>query len=153
MDREGRMHAPDRSRGRHTGRHRLERQATLQIYLPIAGCSLLIVAAFLWVAMRSHASRVSFSNLSVAFFTLPLLVLGLLGLVLAFVLLFGVGWLLRNLPPYAETLQEWAQRGAGITRRVADLIVAPLVLAKTAGETVRGALRALALNFPFRKDD
>lgn len=147
------MHAPERSRGRHTGRHRLEREATLQIYLPIAGCSLLIVAAFLWVATRSHASRVSISNLSVAFLTLPLLVLGLLGLVLAIALLFGVGWLLGNLPPYADMLQEWAQRGAGITRRAADLIVAPLVLAKTAGESVKGALRAIARNFPFRGDE
>ena len=54
------MHAPDRSRGRRTAAIAWKRQATLQIYLPIAGCSVLIVAAFLWVAMRSHASRVSF---------------------------------------------------------------------------------------------
>ncbi|MGA2112254.1 MAG: hypothetical protein ABSG98_08915 [Anaerolineales bacterium] len=143
----------DARRVRHASLRRLEKQATLQIYLPIAGGFLLTLAAFLWVALRSHATLASISNLSIALLTLPLLLFGLLGLVGVFVLLVAVSWLLGNLPYYGGMIQEWVERGAAIIRRVADLAAAPLVLAKTAAEFVRGPLRVLERHFHFRKDD
>jgi len=144
---------PDHRRVQHEGPHHFEMQATLQIYLPIAGGFLLTLAVLLWVALRSHSSLASLSNLSVALLSLPLLFFGLLALALVSALLVAVGWLLGNVPYYAGMLQKWAQRGAGIILQGADWVAAPLILAKSAAEYVGGPLRALKRSLQSREDD
>ena len=136
-----------------TGRLNLEWQALWQIYLPIVGGSLLIIALLLWVLLEAHPAISSVSNLSIALLALPLLFLGLIGTALIFALLFGVGWLLIKVPPYASLLQEWAGRGLRIVHGVANGIATPLILGKTGLQSVRGMLRALTSKSPFGGED
>ena len=80
MDREG-LDAHGRltvAGSAHRLRHGLEKRRVRYKFLP-SHLGLLRSAAFLLVAMRSHASRVSYPNFSVAFFTQPCLPLACLG--------------------------------------------------------------------------
>jgi hypothetical protein len=148
----GGVEVPDAQRDHHASRRGLERLAALQIYLPIAGSFVLTLGVLLWVAVRSRAGLTPISNLSMAFLALPLLLFGLLGLALVLGLLVAFGWLLDNLPDYADVIQEWADRVAGIIRWVADLAVVPLILIQTGAQFVVGPLRAFERNLHFRKD-
>ena len=138
---------------RREARRRLSKQAALQIYLPLIGGFLFALAAFLWVALRGRVNLASASNLSAALLAVPLLFFGLLGLVLVFFSLMAVAWLMANLPFYSGLLLKWVEQGAEIVRRVADVAAAPIILAKTASEYVRGSLRALGRDFHFPEDE
>lgn len=144
---------PDGERLRDGRRRAFEKEATLEIYLPLAGGLLLTLAMFLGVALPSRVSLASFSNLSVALLALPLLFSGLLGLALVILLLCGVAWLLRNLPPRADVLLGWVERGTGIIHRVADAAAAPVILVRATAELVLAPMRAFQRAFRSREEE
>ncbi len=119
-------------------RHR--RETLLQVYLPLMlGMVAFLVAAVLTV-LGSFGDVLNNSVLAdtiVVWFSIPLLLIGLILFVLVAALAYGVGRLIDIMPPYLKQGQDFSHTVMQRTRRASDSAAEPIVATSSRAAAVR----------------
>ena len=105
---------PPNANNRHSPsmiRHR--RESFWQIALPMLVVLLAAGGAFALIALAGPAGVSGVADLALIVVGVLLLLLGLIVVVIAAALVIGAGWLLRRVPPYTRTAQDFSARAAG----------------------------------------
>ena len=105
----------DSRRSPSMARHR--RESFWQIVLPMLVALLVLGLAFVLITLSGPAGISGVADLALIVVSVPLLLLGLIPVAVILALLAGMGWLLRNAPPYTRVAQEVSARMADIVER------------------------------------
>ncbi len=119
------------------------RQAGTQIYLPlgIGLIALVVLVAVLW--QGSVGSARAWADVSAIVLLLPVIVVGLLGLILISAAAYAVGWLVGWLPGYAAVAQRYVAQAQFAIGRMSDVAATPVTIPRSAWAGARAALAAL----------
>jgi len=113
------------------------REVLLQITLPILVGVLIVIALATLVSSGSTNELGRWSQVTVIWLVLPVLLLSLLVLVLLAALIYGVSLLLGVIPRYACLTQYWFERVEGRVRKGADLAAEPVIKWQSARASMR----------------
>lgn len=120
---------PPRPRNRVTqARH--QREAWLQIYLPLSLFALVFLAAAVLTLLGAFGAAVDNSvmaDTAAVWLSLPVLFAGLVLLAVVGGLAYGVSWLAACLPPYLKQGQDLSRSILDYSRRYADRAARPVV--------------------------
>lgn len=119
------------------------RQAGLQIYLPLGIGLFALVALVVILWQGGVGSARAWADVSAIVLLLPVMVVGLLGLILISVAAYAVGWLVDWLPGYAAIAQRYVAQARFVVGRISEMAVAPVTIPRSAWAGARAALAAL----------
>ena len=122
-------------------RHR--REFAWQIILPVVLASLLIVALIVLVniATFNEGGDVGrWAAISTIWIIIPLMLVGLVLFALLAALVYGMKRLLDITPTYTGLAQDYVHKAAGYIKRVADMMVRPVLFLDGVGASVRRLL-------------
>ncbi|MFP3853552.1 MAG: hypothetical protein ACLFWD_04560 [Anaerolineales bacterium] len=109
------------------------RQVWLQIYLPLlAGVVLLaLIAALLWRSGTAGTS--AWADASLILLLLPIVILSIIPIVLLSALVYGVSYLMRQIPIPAHQAQQALAQLRRIAERTTRKSIQPLIVLKAVG--------------------
>lgn len=105
--------------------HKLE--VFWQITIPLILGVLIVVAFAVAVSLGSTQEVSRWSEISLIWLIIPVLFASLIFLVILAGLVYGVTWVLRNLPPYTRLAQDAVARIGESVIKVADKTVEPVL--------------------------
>ena len=119
------------------------RHIRLQIYLPLAlGLAALGVGA-VWLWREGVGSARVWADTAAILLLLPMLVIGLLGLIVVAAAAYAVGWVTGLLPGYTRIAQRFMAQAEGQLTRASDLAVMPVTVPRSAWAAARAVGAAL----------
>lgn len=108
--------------------HRIhELEVFWQITIPLILGVLIVVALAVAVSLGSTQEISRWSEISIIWLIIPVLFVSLIFLVILAGLVYGVTWVLRNLPPYTRLAQDAVARVGESVVKVADKTVEPVL--------------------------
>ncbi|GAB4476104.1 MAG: hypothetical protein Kow0088_13640 [Anaerolineales bacterium] len=102
-------------------------ETLLQIFLPFFGSLLLLIGLAYLFGKATSFNTAQGAQIALVGLILPTLLFGLIFLVVTIGLIVGVTKLLRIIPPYARSVQDFFTLLAHQTQRVADSSVEPIM--------------------------
>lgn len=104
-----------------------QREVFWQITIPLILGALIVVAFAVAVSIGSTQEVSRWSEISIIWLIIPVLFVSLIFLVILAGLVYGVTWVLRNLPPYTHLAQDAVARIGESVQKVADKTVEPIL--------------------------
>ena len=119
-------------------RHR--RETLLQVYLPLTLGLVAFLAAAVLTVLGSFGDVLNNSVLAdtiVVWFSIPLLLVGLILFVLVAALAYGVGRVIGTVPPYFKQGQDFSRTILQRVRRASDSAAEPIIASSSRAAAVR----------------
>ena len=105
------------------------RQVTRQIILPVVLSALLMIALIVWISIatfRDNGDVGRWAAISTIWIILPIIMVGLIGLLVLIGLIYLMARLLGILPTYTGLAQDYVHLGAGYDQRFTEAAVKPI---------------------------
>jgi len=98
-----------------------------QLTLPVIVVLLVLAGVVFWLIQAGVGDFGLWAQISIVFIILPALIIGLILLVILAGLVFGIGYLLGFLPPYARITQDAIQNVKAQAEAGADISAKPII--------------------------
>jgi predicted PurR-regulated permease PerM len=121
---------------------RSRRESWWQIYLPVLLASALGIVALVLIVRSGAAGTSAIADLSLILLSVPVLIVGLVVLVAFGFVVYGVSWLVRNLPPYAKTAQDAVDKVGEQIRAVMNGLAGGVIVARGVVAGLRSLLES-----------
>jgi len=108
-------------------RKAFNRQAALQIYLPLLIFILVFAGAAVALGLSGTGNFSLWADISIMLLAIPMLILGLMLLALSGALVYGVSWLVKAVPGPALQVQQFFHTAAESIHDAADGLIAPII--------------------------
>ncbi len=122
------------------------RQVRLQVYLPLALGLVALAFGGAWLWREGVGSARIWADTATIFLFLPLLVIGLLGLIVVAAAAYAVGWVTGWLPGYTRRAQRIMAQAERQVTRASDLAVMPVTVPRSVWAAARAGSAAV-VNF------
>jgi hypothetical protein len=118
-----------------------KQQIVWQILLPFLLVTLILLTAGIWLVTGATSQTRVWSDVSIIWLLVPMLILALAALALFVVLIIGMAKLLQVAPRYTSRAQQIAGQVAAGTRKVADGAAKPFVWLEQAGAVIKSIFK------------
>lgn len=125
-------------------REAFRRQVRSQIYLPLVVGLVVVAALGVWLWREGVGSARVWADAATILLLLPLLVIGLLGLIVVAAAAYAIAFLIGWLPGYTRQAQRIVAQAQGQLRRASDLAVTPVTVPRSAWAAARAGLARFA---------
>ncbi len=124
-------------------REAYRRQVWSQVYWPLALGLMVVAGVGSWLWREGAGSARVWADAATILLLLPLLVIGLLGLIVVAAAAYAVAWLIGWLPGYTRRAQRIVTQAQGQLSRASDLAVSPVTVPRSAWAAARAGCAAL----------
>jgi hypothetical protein len=118
-----------------------KQQIVWQILLPFLLVTLILLTAGIWLVTGATSQTRVWSDVSIIWLLVPMLILALAALALFVVLIIGMAKLLQAAPRYTSRAQQIAGQVATGTRKVADGAAKPFVWLEQAKAVIKSIFK------------
>lgn len=125
-------------------REAYRRQVRAQVYAPLVLGLIVVAGVGAWLWHEGVGSARVWADAATVILFLPLLVIGLLGLVVVAAAAYAVAFLIGWLPGYTRQAQRIVTQAQGQLTRASDLAATPVTVPRSAWAAARAGAAALA---------
>lgn len=125
-------------------REAYRRQVRAQVYAPLVLGLIVVAGVGAWLWREGVGSTRVWADAATILLMLPLLVIGLLGLIAVAAAAYALAWLIGWLPGYTHQAQRILTQAQGQLTRASDLAVTPVTVPRAAWAAARAGVAVLA---------